>query len=73
MLYYIALLKLLVQHVCVGRSEALPFELPVVLTHSELAREVLCSVRRMREPESVQSLTLVHLDNLRKVGQRLAA
>ena len=73
MLYYIALLKLLVQHVCVGRSEALPFDLPVVFTHSELAREVLCSIRCMRELESVQSLTLVHLNNLRKVCQRLTA
>ena len=73
MLYYIALLKLLVQHVRVGRSEALPFELPVVFANSELAREVFRSVRRMREPESVQSMTFVHLDNLRKVRQRLAA
>ena len=73
MLYYIALLKLLVQHVRVGRSEALPFELPVVFANSELAREVFRSVRRMRKPESVQSLILVHLDNLRKVRQRLAA
>ena len=73
MLYYIALFKLLVQHVCVGRSEALPLELSVFFTNSELACEVLCSICRMRESESVLSLALVDLCNLSKVCQRLAA